>query len=386
MAASRTARELAREQITADIIDEGRTQLAEHGAAGLSLRSVARELGMVSSAVYRYVASRDDLLTRLIIEAYDSLGDAVELAAGQSADEPPLERWVSTAHAVRDWALARPQEYFLVFGTPVPGYAAPEITATTGTRTPRALVGIVADALDAGQVRPPAEVPQRAAAGGDKGRHPRGGHGRGHGDGSARRWIEGRQGEQQQAAKKERSSRRPKRREAAGGQEGEKQQAAKVHAATVTQRGAGAAVSSRSVPKRANGRRAGTHHGRVRRAKQDWPPPLTARFFWRIRPRWINSVVTASHPRVCLFPEEMAVGSELRSLVFLDCSCAGGGGRVAYRGTTTPSRSKEHKKLGGAQHREDAAGADGEGPSPHASDAPRSRATSCAARAGRASS
>lgn len=155
MAAHRTARELAREKITADIIDEGRRQLAEHGAAGLSLRSVARELGMVSSAVYRYVANRDDLLTRLIIEAYDSLGDSVEASIASSAGHAPLDRWVLAAHAVRDWALVRPHEYFLVFGTPVPGYAAPDVTAETGTRTPRALIGIVTEALSANEVRRP---------------------------------------------------------------------------------------------------------------------------------------------------------------------------------------------------------------------------------------
>jgi AcrR family transcriptional regulator len=153
MAAHRTARALAREKITADIIDEGRRQLAEHGAAGLSLRSVARELGMVSSAVYRSVANRDDLLTRLIVEAYDSLGDSVDASIASSVDQAPLDRWVLVAHAVRDWAIDRPHEYFLVFGTPVPGYAAPETTTATGTRTPRALTGIVAEALATKQVK-----------------------------------------------------------------------------------------------------------------------------------------------------------------------------------------------------------------------------------------
>ena len=155
MAAHRTARALAREKITADIIDEGRRQLAEHGAAGLSLRSVARELGMVSSAVYRYVANRDDLLTRLIVEAYDSLGDSVDASIASSVGQAPLDRWVLAAHALRDWAIDRPHEYFLVFGTPVPGYAAPEATSGPGTRTSRALVEIVTEALAAKQVKRP---------------------------------------------------------------------------------------------------------------------------------------------------------------------------------------------------------------------------------------
>lgn len=155
MAAHRTARALAREKITADIIDEGRRQLAEHGAAGLSLRSVARELGMVSSAMYRYVANRDDLLTRLIVEAYDSLGDAVDASVASSWERAPLDRWVLAAHAVRDWAVDRPHEYFLVFGTPVPGYAAPDTTTAPGIRAPRALIRIVTEALSAKQVKRP---------------------------------------------------------------------------------------------------------------------------------------------------------------------------------------------------------------------------------------
>src|SRR5215469_4392552 len=74
--APRTARERARAEITSEILDAGRRHLATDGASALSLRAIARELGMASSAVYRYVESRDDLLTRLIIDAYESLGAA----------------------------------------------------------------------------------------------------------------------------------------------------------------------------------------------------------------------------------------------------------------------------------------------------------------------
>ena len=75
-------RERARAEITAEITAEARRQLAVDGATGLSLRAVARELGMVSSGIYRYVASRDELLTLLIIEAYDALGDDRRTHAG----------------------------------------------------------------------------------------------------------------------------------------------------------------------------------------------------------------------------------------------------------------------------------------------------------------
>jgi AcrR family transcriptional regulator len=155
MAVHRTARALAREAITAEIMETARRQLAEDGAAGLSLRSITRELGMVSSAIYRYVDSRDDLLTRLIIEAYDSLGGAAEAAVAATTGRPDAERWVAAALAIREWALGRPHEYMLLYGTPVPGYAAPDDTVTPGTRVTLALLSIVREAATAGRLSAP---------------------------------------------------------------------------------------------------------------------------------------------------------------------------------------------------------------------------------------
>jgi len=153
--APRTARDIARVEITARILDTARTHLAEHGAAALSLRAVARDLGMVSSAVYRYVPSRDDLLTRLITEAFDALGDAAERAEARVAREDVQGRWRATCRAVRKWALTHPHEYALVFGTPVPGYEAPEATTGPAWRVPRVLVRLLADlvATDPGSAR-----------------------------------------------------------------------------------------------------------------------------------------------------------------------------------------------------------------------------------------
>lgn len=164
MSTLRTARDRARSEITRQILDTARDHLAHHGAAGLSLRAVARDLGLVSSAVYRYVASRDALLTLLIIEAYDSLGDVVEAAA--TAPATGRERWVATACRARDWALAHRHEYLLLYGTPVPGYAAPQDTVGPGVRTPLALLGILARAHDAGDLDPPlgAEASPQIAA------------------------------------------------------------------------------------------------------------------------------------------------------------------------------------------------------------------------------
>ena len=100
-----TARERVRAELTAEITEAARRQLAEVGAAALSLRAVARELGMASSALYRYFPSRDDLLTRLIIDGYDALGEAAEKADDPSA--PPLERWLASLYAVGSLATLR---------------------------------------------------------------------------------------------------------------------------------------------------------------------------------------------------------------------------------------------------------------------------------------
>ena len=144
--ASRTARERARAELTREIKQEARRQLAAHGAQGLSLRAVARELGMVSSALSPYFPSRDELLTALIIDAYDALGDAAEAAdAGRPAADI-RGRWAATCHAVRNWALAHPHEYALIYGSPVPGYQAPQATVVPAARIARVAGGLVADA------------------------------------------------------------------------------------------------------------------------------------------------------------------------------------------------------------------------------------------------
>ncbi|MDL9937420.1 TetR/AcrR family transcriptional regulator [Gordonia sp. ABSL1-1] len=113
----------------------GREHLSRHGAAGLSLRAIARELGMVSSAVYRYVPSRDDLLTVLVVEAYTDLADAAEAAADAVEPTDHRGRIRACALAMRDWAVSDPARWALLYGSPVPGYAAPaEQTVGPGTR------------------------------------------------------------------------------------------------------------------------------------------------------------------------------------------------------------------------------------------------------------
>ena len=152
--APRRARDIARAQLTAEITATARRHLVEHGAVGLSLRAVARELGMASSAIYRYFPSRDALLTRLIIDAYDALGEAVEAAEAAVARDAYLHRFRAIAHAVRTWAKANPHEYALIYGSPVPGYAAPTDTIDPATRVTTALLRLLADIETAGLPAP----------------------------------------------------------------------------------------------------------------------------------------------------------------------------------------------------------------------------------------
>lgn len=151
MSPARTARALARETITREILDSARARLSTDGPAALSLRAVARDVEMVSSAVYRYFPSRDALLTALLIEAYNELGDAAEGADAGVADRTDTAgRWLATFRAVREWCVAHPGEFGLLYGTPVPGYAAPRDTVDPATRVVRVLVRIVGDAYAAG--------------------------------------------------------------------------------------------------------------------------------------------------------------------------------------------------------------------------------------------
>jgi AcrR family transcriptional regulator len=145
-------RQESRLRIEQDIIEVGRRHLVTDGAAGLSLRAIARDLGMVSSAVYRYVASRDELLTLLIVDAYTDLADAVQ-AAGSACSGDWRGRLLTMAHAARQWAVAQPASWALMYGSPVPGYHAPaNVTMEPGTRLVVALFGEVAAGVAAGDV------------------------------------------------------------------------------------------------------------------------------------------------------------------------------------------------------------------------------------------
>ncbi len=147
----------ARARVRAELIEEiktiARRHLAVHGASALSLRAVTRELGMVSSAVYRYFPSRDELLTALIVDAYDAVGAAAEDADATKRRPDVLGRWCAIGKGVRGWARANPHEYALIYGSPVPGYRAPQATIDPASRVSFVVLGVLVDGVEAGAIR-----------------------------------------------------------------------------------------------------------------------------------------------------------------------------------------------------------------------------------------
>jgi AcrR family transcriptional regulator len=159
--APRTARERVREEMTAEILAVAGAHVARDGAAALSLRSIARDLGMAPSALYRYFDGRDALLTALILTAYQALAAEAERAADQAETRETeeggpardAERWLAVPRALRHWALEHPHQWGLIFGTPVPGYQAPEVTVEPYARVAAALVRPLVAAEEAGRLR-----------------------------------------------------------------------------------------------------------------------------------------------------------------------------------------------------------------------------------------
>ncbi|MFJ8911549.1 TetR/AcrR family transcriptional regulator [Amycolatopsis sp. NPDC102389] len=137
-----TSRERYRAQVRAEIKRHAWEQLATTGVSALSLNAIAKQVGMSGPALYRYFPSRDDLITDLIRDAYRSLADAVQAAAGVA----------EVAYAIREWALADPQRYLLVYGTPIPGYRAPGDTTEISNEIMAVLIDVHAAEPDDGRV------------------------------------------------------------------------------------------------------------------------------------------------------------------------------------------------------------------------------------------
>ena len=112
-----------RQQVRDEVQTRAWAQISEAGASALSLKAIATQMGMTAPALYRYYGSRDELLTQLILSTYQEIAELIEAAV--DVHSTPGAQLTDIAQALRRWAVANPQRYLLLYGTPVPGYHAP---------------------------------------------------------------------------------------------------------------------------------------------------------------------------------------------------------------------------------------------------------------------
>ena len=160
-----TMRERYRAQVRGEVKQAALRQLAESGPAGLSVSAIGKQLGVSGPALYRYFASRDELLTELVIDAYHDLADALRAAAAQRAGLDPRARFEALARAYRSWALAQPHRYRLLFGPPLPGYDAHAQRLVDASQTAMSeLLGVLRELGDRAAVPPPQPLASQLTA------------------------------------------------------------------------------------------------------------------------------------------------------------------------------------------------------------------------------
>jgi AcrR family transcriptional regulator len=152
-AATRRARQ--RQATVAEIKALARRQLAERGTGAVNLRAIAREMGTASSALYRYFASHDELISALCADAYTAVADAMAAARDAVPAGEHARRWRAVCDAYRRWSLDNPADFALIFGTPVPGYRAPgPATGPAASRFAAVPLEVFAAAVAAGAADP----------------------------------------------------------------------------------------------------------------------------------------------------------------------------------------------------------------------------------------
>jgi AcrR family transcriptional regulator len=167
---ARPKREQAREhgEMIARIKATARQQMAERGTAGLSLRGIGRELGITAPAIYNYFPRLDDLITALIVDAFTALADAIQTAESGVVSKTSGPKVIASCLAYRDWAIAHPVDFQLIYGNPIPGYVAPaEVTVPLARRPFDGLFRLFFEAFQTGELVVPAEyapVPARIAS------------------------------------------------------------------------------------------------------------------------------------------------------------------------------------------------------------------------------
>ncbi len=151
-----TRRDKARAATIEEIKQAALSQIAAEGTTALSIRGIARAIGMSPAGLYRYYEGLDALLTDLITDAYSDLAGTVEAAIADTSGGSG-DRFTAGVMAYRGWAVRQPNRFLLIFGTPIPGYAAPEggPTVEANRRLGQAFFMVAAEGWNEGEIQKP---------------------------------------------------------------------------------------------------------------------------------------------------------------------------------------------------------------------------------------
>ncbi len=163
---TKSRREQRREDTASEIKEVARRQMAAHGTATLSLRAIAQEMKMTAPAIYRYFESRDALITTLIVDAFNALAEALEIARDTHPNTDPIERLAAVMMAYREWAVTHPSDFMLIYGNPIPGYEAPrEVTVPAVVRGFVVTIGLLQEVMQTHTLRSPyTPIPEQLRA------------------------------------------------------------------------------------------------------------------------------------------------------------------------------------------------------------------------------
>jgi AcrR family transcriptional regulator len=151
----RTRHEGQHQATSQAIKDAARRLMAEHGTAGISIRGIAKEIGLTPPAIYTYFPRLEDLITALIVDGFNAQAAAMAEARDSASGGGPVAQLEAALMAYRGWALAHPVDFQLIYGNPIPGYVAPpEITVPAAVQGFKVVIDAIETVIRAGRLAP----------------------------------------------------------------------------------------------------------------------------------------------------------------------------------------------------------------------------------------
>lgn len=150
---TQTRRQRLRDETREEIISIAWKQIGEVGAVGLSLRAIAREMGVTAPALYRYYKDRDALVTTLLVDAFTSFTAHLKTGRDSCNADDYVGRFRGMCKAYFQWAAENPQRYLLLFGTPIQGYLFAEELGPVAQKSFLVLQGVLGEASVAGKIK-----------------------------------------------------------------------------------------------------------------------------------------------------------------------------------------------------------------------------------------